>query len=186
MTKQTVAKKSSTRTKHKSGMGAIPGQTILNKCAAVKILQKKNSVERKKLPALTGIAGNSTIGKGLTFLKNQGWVDVGPKEITITEEGFKNAETDEIEVADIPTTNKAYHDAMKKMHKLKPKACELLDLLTDGKTYEKKEVADRIGMPVNSTFGKVLTALKQANIAEIAAKTIRLSDEMFPIEPRPE
>lgn len=185
MTKPTVAKKSST-TKHKGTMGAIPGQVILNKCAAIKVLQQKDSVERKKLAALTGIAGKSTIGKGLTFLRNQGWMDVSPKEITITEEGFKNADTDDIDVGDIPTTNKEHHEAMKKMHKLKPKACELLDVIVDGKTYQKKDVADSIGMSINSTFGKVLTALKQANLVEVTAKTIRLSDEMFPIEPRVE
>lgn len=186
MTKQTVAKKSTT-SKHGIGKSVPPtAEKILNVCAVMKILQKKDSVERKRLSALTGIGGQSTIGKGLTYLKNREWLDVHPKEVSITEEGMQHAKTDDIDMGDLPTTNDGHRENMKKMHKLKPKACELLDLIADGKTYDKKEIAELMGMKMNSTFGKVLTALKQANLAEVETKTIRLADDMFPIEPRAE
>ena len=138
------------------------------------------------LKALTGIGGDSTIGKGLTYLKNRQWLDVQPQEVFITTEGLEYADTSDFDMGDTPRTNQEHRENMKKMYKLKPKACELLDLIADGKTYDKQTVADRLGMKINSTFGKVLTALKQGGLADVGNKTIRLTDEMFQFEPRAE
>lgn len=187
-------KKSSSTVKHTVGAskgkcyvaptGAV--STILNKAAALKSALGQESLERKKLSALTGIQGKSTIANALTKLKNEGWMIVTPDSITITESGMTKADPIAVQsaVQDIPTTNAAFHEQVKKQYKLKPKAIELFDSIQDGNSYEKEKLAKALGMKVNSTFANLLTSLKKFGIIEFDRKTVRLTDDMMPFEPR--
>ena len=71
-------------------------------------------------------------------------------------------------------------------HKLKAKAVELINYIQDGASYEKEDVANHLGLKMNSTFSNLLTPLKKLEIIEFDRKTIRLTDKMFPFEPRVE
>jgi CRISPR/Cas system-associated exonuclease Cas4 (RecB family) len=52
---------------------------------------------------------------------------------------------------------------------LKPKAAQLADLLVDGRPHAKKELTEKMGMKMNSTFANLMTDLKKAKIMEKAA-----------------
>jgi hypothetical protein len=181
--------KASQATKHKTGSGGAPSGaalTILNTAAALKAKRGKESIERKKLSALTGIQGKSTIANALTKMKNNGWMEVTPSTLTITFKGMELADPSAVSMADIPTTNVGFHESIKKQYKLKPKECALMDSIADGKTYIKKNVAAAIGCQMNSTFANMMTNLKKHDILEFDRTTMRLHDEMFPVEPRSE
>ena len=193
------AKKKSSSAKHHVNVGSpnSPGAggtakgavlTILNKAAALKTALGQDSLERKKLPALTGIHGKSTIANALTKLKNEGWMLVTPDSVTITGSGMNAADPTAVGtiMEDIPTTNAAYHKSVKEQYKLKPKAIELFDCIQDGKVYEKEKVAEKIGMKMNSTFANLMTSLKKHGVIEYDTKTVRLTDAMMPFEHRAE
>ena len=188
-----AAKKKSSIVKHKvgsSGGTALSGAalTILNKAAALKKALGQNSLERSKLPALTGIQGKSTIANALTKLKNDNLMLVAPGEITITDLGMEKVNPAEVTaiLEEIPTTNAEFHEKVKETHKLKPKQIELFECIQDGKAHQKKEVARKLDMKMNSTFANLLTSLKKLGIIEFENKTVRLTDTMMPFEARPE
>jgi len=172
-----AAKKSST-VKHKVGSGgtALSGAalTILNKAAALKKAMGHDSLERSKLPSLTGIQGKSTIANALTELKNDGLMLVTPAEIMITESGMETANPVDVAAAleGIPTTNVEYHKSIKEQYKLKPKQIEFFECIQDGKKYQKEEVAKKLGMKTYSTFANLLTGLKKLGIIEYDSKTV--------------
>ena len=159
---------------------------VLNTVAAMKARLGKDSVERKKLPALTGYTGKSTIANALTKLKNQGWLIVSTTEVRITDKGFENADSSAFEGVNVPTSNEGFHDSVKAQYKLKPKAIALFDAIADGRTYQKTDVATAIGCKMNSTFSNALTDLKKFGIIEFDRTTVRLTDDMLPVEPRSE
>jgi hypothetical protein len=174
--------KASQATKHKTGGGAAPSgaaATILNTVAALKAKRGKESIERKKLSALTGIQGKSTIANALTKLKVNGWMEVTASTPTITDEGMDAADPGAVAVDDIPTTNVGFHDAVKKQYKLKAKECDLFDHIADGKTYIKKDVAAAIDCKMNSTFANMMTKLKKHDILEFDRTTMRLHNDMY-------
>ena len=196
-----VKKKKSSPTKHligskkqaSSGSSATVGiasgavLTILNKAAAMKSLGQ-GVLERKKLSALTGIHGKSTIANALTKIKAHDWMVVTPQTVEITEMGLQVVDTDAVQqaIGDIPTTNAQFLQSIKDQHKLKGKQVELMNYIQDGKRYEKEDVASAIGLKMNSTFSNLLTTLKKLDIIEFDRKTIRLTDKMLPFEPRAE
>ena len=188
-----IAKKKATTVKHATpcaggakASGAV--LTILNVAAAQKLRLGQDSIDRKTLPALTGIHGKSTIANALTKIKNNGWMVVTPQEVTITEAGIAAADAEAVQAAmqNIPTTNAEYRQSVQDQHKLKAKAVELINYIQDGASYEKEDVANHLGLKMNSTFSNLLTPLKKLEIIEFDRKTIRLTDKMFPFEPRVE
>ena len=186
-----VTKKMKTNVKHKVGSGSKPtgaALTILNKAAALKLGLGQDKIERKQLSAVTGIQGKSTIANALTKIKNEGWMIVTPNDVTITDEGVEAADQDAVAAAvkDAPRTNAQYLESIKKHHKLSDRAIQLVDYIQDGARYEKEDVAAAIGCKMNSTFSNLLTSLKKLGIIEFDRKTIRLTDKMFPFEPRVE
>ena len=176
------------KNKTSSGGGGNAWMTILNKAAALKMALQQDFLERKKLSAITGIQGKSTIANALTKLKNDQLMNITPDSITITAKGLQRADPKIVEEAakDIPTTNKAHHENVKAQLKLKPKQTELFDYIQDGRTYQKAEVATAINLKMNSTFSNLLTSLKKIGVIEFDRTTIRLTDEMFPFGPRGE
>ena len=65
-------------------------------------------------------------------------------------------------------------------HKLKAKAIELMDFLADGNQHENKQVADGLGMKMNSTFANLKTSLKKVGVIKFDGKQMWMTDDMFP------
>ena len=126
-----------TAAKHKigreggSGSGAL--MTILNTVASMKVILNQDGVERKKLAFLTKINGKSTIANALTKLKSQGWIDVTPTTVSITDEGLKHVDQEELEKAraSIPTTNEDHWETVKERFNLKTTKLALLQRYYD-------------------------------------------------------
>lgn len=178
--KVTPTKKGSTTKKHKIPLAQ---KKILDVAAAHKLTTGED-LEQGQVSTMTGITGGSTIRNAISGLKKKKLLRVSPdKKLIPTEEGFENAVVEDVEV---PTSNKEHHEKLKKHFKLSKKAIQVFNLLVDGKTYEKQEVADKFFKgKQNSTFRNALAELRKAKMMETNG-SIRLTDEMFPFVPRPE
>lgn len=184
MTKPNVAKKA-TSTKHKSSAGGSGGSVgatmkILNTLAAHKVKFGQDTVDKKKLGALSKVPGASTVRKALAKLKQDGWIVVTKDTVEITSLGMENADIDHV---DIPTTNEEHHNTVKA--DLKPKEVDLFNEIKDGHIHSKKDVIKALGMQNNSTWRKLVAALANKNILEHSKDDLQLTKEMFPIVPRP-
>jgi hypothetical protein len=188
MPKQTAAKKSSAK-KHKTSSGGGGGggaaMKILATLAKLKIQTKKDGVEKKKLGSLTGIDGASTIRNALAKLTREGKVDPTRETVSITDEGLQAVDTTALDQIKLATTNKEHHESVKSG--LKKREVDLFEVISDGRVYEKTHVAKELGMTMNSTFRNLVAAVVRVDIVEHVGKgSIRLHENMFPHEPRPE
>mmetsp|Transcript_20416 Transcript_20416/g.32854 ORF Transcript_20416/g.32854 Transcript_20416/m.32854 type:complete len:202 (+) Transcript_20416:277-882(+) len=153
---------------------------VLNVLAARKAKFDEESVEKSKLAGYAQIGG-STMRKAVARLSKEGLIVQVPKSVSITKAGMDHADPDAIEM---PISNDAHQAAIKA--NLKEKEVNLVEFLQDGFSKDKKEVAEAIGMEMNSTWRKMIAKLAKENIIEHSGKTIRLHKDMFPIIPRPE
>ena len=81
-------------------------------------------------------------------------------------------------VDDLPEeTNEAAHAQIKEKQ-LKGKEVQIFERMVDGGVYDKKDLAEAIGVPFNSTFGKWLTSMNKKDIIEYPSKgTVTLNTE---------
>jgi hypothetical protein len=162
-----------------SSEGAV--QTILNVAATLASLQSdSNSVPRKKVVAFAkfeGVVGTSTFANALTKLKKLNWITMSSGSIDVTDKGMSQANITDMS----SVSNEDYHEKVKDKFKLKTKARELFDELSDGRKRNKKEVAAAIGCKMNSTWANMLTPLKKFDIIDFDRETIWLADDMFPL-----
>lgn len=86
----------------------------------------------------------------------------------------------------IPTTNKELQTSIKEQYQLNQKSCQLMDELADGRAHKKEDVATSIGCTLNSTFSNMMTKLKKLDVLEFDRQTMKLTDDMFEVEGRPE
>ena len=156
---------------------------ILNAVASNKA-QFDEGTEMEQLPALTGIAGASTIRNGLAALKKQSLVIVVAKVAHATPKGMDCADLSA--VAELPKTNQEHHETIKTVRKLKTKEIELFDKLSDGRVHSKNDIRKAMGIGGDSTWRNLMTALKKRGILEYPGKGgLQLTKKMFPFEPRP-
>lgn len=182
-------KSTSSPAKHKSPGGGRDSSggakmKILNAAAATK-LSLGEDLDRKQIPALTGITGASTIRNALAALKKNGWIEVTAETVVLTSEGMDRANPGDLEV---PSSNAEHHEKIKTQRKLTPKAIAVFDMLVDGRVYSKQDVANAIfDGKMNSTFRNTLADLSKHKIIERPdSSSLRLTDKMFPFIPRPE
>lgn len=180
---KTIVKKLSTvkskaPSKKSGGKGLKPAeQKVLDIVAGLKVKLGKDEADRKQVAASVQL-GKSTFANALTTLKHELLI-VTPQTLAITEAGLELANA---ESASIASTNEEHiKNTMEHYSKsLKKKSFELVEELKDGKVKKKKEVAESLGMTMNSTFANLLTSLKKLNILSFDRETIQLHDDMFP------
>lgn len=183
-----TAVKKSNQTKHTKKAGGGKGlkpteQKVLDLVAGLKANLGKEEASRKQIFSMAAI-GKSTFANALTTLKNEALLVVTPATLTITAKGMDQADPESL-LGEIAMTNEDHHQKVKDHHKLKAKACALIDELADGKAKNSKETATKIGLKMNSTFANLKTDLKKKEIVVFDRDTIQLHDEMFPFG-RPE
>jgi hypothetical protein len=183
MTKPNVAKKKSSAIKHKIDTLSGANAKVLNIAASLTAQLGKKEIPRKKLHDLCCI-GKSTFANALTKLKNNGFVVVSSGHITVTPQGMEAADIDAANIK-IPKTNAEYQKTVQEQYKLKGKQIALMDYLADGRTYKKIEVKDALGIDGKSTWANLMTGLKKHEIIEFDRQDIKMTDNMFEVEGRP-
>ena len=155
-------------------------QKILNAAASYMNCHKKESAPRPKVAALCGVPKETkSYANSITVLKKKGFAIVDKETITVTEFGMKHADAVE------PTeSNKDSLEMAKKQLKLN-KCKQILDLLSDGKTYTRVEIGAEIGAdPTTKSFLNLLSPLKTPGyidyVKKDGEKAIVMQDWMFP------
>jgi hypothetical protein len=190
-TEKSPPAKKSTPAKRKVIKGGGRGgahMVILNTVALQKEILKEASVEREKLSFLAKIDGKSTIANALTKLKNHGWIIVTATTVSITDEGMKHADQQEMAKAraSIPKTNEDLWERVKEKYDLKGNKLKLMEELQDGRTHPKKDLLTKVFGKINSTSANACTDMKKCGIIFYENDAIRLDDKMFPVTPRSE
>lgn len=111
----------------------------------------------------------------LNMKKKQGWVTYTTTTVTLTDAGIE--EMGGAEAVAFPTNNTAMQDKLKENIKQK-KSREIFDLLADGRAFTRTELADKMGMEDNKSFGTCISAL--STVVEREGGKIRLKDIAFP------
>jgi Mn-dependent DtxR family transcriptional regulator len=167
-------KPTATTTQSKSSLGKT-ADLILN-VLAEELSMNKDVVPRSKMMSVTGLAAK-TLANAYTKLKQQEFIEMDAQSIRLTTAG-KTLVADWVIQ---PKTNQDRHDDIKS--KLKGKQITLFDLLQDGHTQSKNDVAVALHYEGKSTkaFQNLVAAMKSKGVVEYPTQdTVRLTDVCFP------
>jgi hypothetical protein len=137
-------------------------------------------IDRPPQKVVQGLAGMSSTGSFNTTLLNMkkktGAVDYDSNTVWLTEKGKKMLPADAFRK---PQTNdKMLKKLKEQVDGTKPK--EIFDVLTDGKAYTRQELADKLQVQNNNSFGTYISKLSKVAERVDGKKKIRLPDVAFP------
>jgi hypothetical protein len=159
-------------------------QKILATLARLRHLHDDDET-RQHVAALSCLRMNSTFRNTCAKLKTMNLIEFPTaSSIRITSHGMQVAHDLSGGVAArLTTTNEAIQEEIKTKFLLKhKKALQLFELMVDGRDYNKRELAIRVGCPIyNSTIRNAFAFLKSRSIVEYPNNgSIRLANMCFP------
>ncbi|CAB9518891.1 expressed unknown protein [Seminavis robusta] len=173
-TKTTPSKGKPTQAKKAKG-GPTNIEKILQAVASLHALGQAKPC-KKQAQAMAGIPDKKTFDTYCGTMKNKKGLIVYDKEtIELTEKGREEVGPAALEVA---ATNDAMHDKIKEQLKNK-RSREIFEILADGRAWSKDELADKMGIENNKSFGTYLSALSKYTEKTKDGK-YALKDEVFP------
>jgi len=107
-------------------------------------------------------------------MKKKGLITYDSTTVRLTEAGLEEVGP---EAAAVPTNNDTMQDKLKESIKVK-KAREIFDILADGNAYSRSELAEKMGLEDNKSFGTYVSALSK--VVERENGKIRLKNIAFP------
>ena len=173
-TKSTPKKKASTGKKG----GTSNKQRILDAIAS-QYATGKDKADKKLVLGLTGMDKKVFDTVCGTMKKNEKWVIYNKDTIELTKEGKQQVDPEKLKKA---TTNDDLHERNKEQLKHK-KSREIYDIMTDGRWYSKKELAEAIGVEANKSFGTYHSGISKFTDKKDGKS--RLNDDCFLCGPRP-
>lgn len=172
--KAATVKKANTTSVKKSKKPVVGSKKKILMAIAGLRLTSGDDVDRKTVQGIAGMKSKGSFDTTLLNMKKDGLIEYTTTTVRLTQAGL-----DELgDAAIIPATNEGIQDALKDTIKQK-KSKEIFDILTDGKAYSKAEIAKKLGVEENKSFGTYLSALSK--VSEKVDGKIRLKDEAFPI-----
>ena len=169
--KSTAAKKP----KKSVGSGGATAATRIMEAVASQKVFGIDDADRTVVMGLASMTNKKSFDTTLLNMKNKGLVTYTKDTVRLTEKGWEEVGP---EAANVPKTNDAMQDKLKENIKQK-KAREIFDILTDGKAYSRKELAAKMDMEDNKSFGTYVSALSK--VTERENGKIRLMDVAFPV-----
>ena len=131
--------------------------------------------DRATIQGLAAMPIKKSFDTTLLNMKKKGWVTYTTTTVTLTDTGIE--EVGGAEAVAVPTNNAAMQDKLKETIKQK-KSREIFDLLVDGHVFTRTQLADKMGMEDNKSFGTYISALSK--VVEREGGKIRLKDIAFP------
>jgi archaellum component FlaC len=133
-----------------------------------------NSLTKSRLATLSGFSMNGgTFNTYISELKRNGWI-IGANEFTITEEGLRNAQAEEI-----PTGE----DLLRLWQsKFREGAGKILKTLYDKypERMTKEEIGYEVGFePTGGTFNTYISELRRNNLIQVEGNKVIISEEFF-------
>jgi hypothetical protein len=171
-----VAKKSSSPSKPKRATGGS-GKTAVDRILEATATQHAlglASADRKRVQGLAAMTNKRSFDTILLTMRKKDLVTYDKNTVTLTKKGI---DTVGPEAAAVPQNNDAMQDKLKEQLKQK-KSREIFDILTDGGAYSRSELADKLGIEDNKSFGTYMSALSK--LVDREGGKIRLQDLAFP------
>lgn len=178
--KATSAKRQQQQHKHTIRAGS-PTAKILNQTARLGLVFQ-GSPPRNFVARLADYKSEEQAGfkKQLSNLKREGYLDLSCKStMRLTDKGMDFVSA---EFADAPVDAAEFLDRIRDFVTT-PKYRQAFDLLADGSTLTRAQLAQKLGYPNANTpgFKKMLSSLKRDAFVEYVGKdSVRLSDDAFP------
>lgn len=174
-TKKVTAKKAkgTTNKKAKSG-GGTASDRIMEAIASQRIFGIENA-DRQTVQGLAAIPNKKCFDTTLLNMRKKGLLTYDTNTVTFTEAGLEQVGPDAVAR---PATNDAMQDKLKESLKHK-KSRDIFDILTDGRAYSREELAEKLGLELNKSFGTYLSGLSK--VSERVEGKIRLKDTAFPV-----
>jgi hypothetical protein len=171
---KTAAKaKSSPVSKGGSNGGGTASARILKAIASQNAMGIADA-DRSTVQGLAAMPNKKSFDTTLLNMKKNGLVTYDTSTVRLTEKGLEEVGPEAVAV---PTDNTAMQDKLKEQIKQK-KSREIFDILTDGKAYNRAELAAMMKLEDNKSFGTYVSALSK--VIEREAGKIRLKDIAFP------
>jgi DNA-binding transcriptional regulator YhcF (GntR family) len=173
------------KTKAKSSGGKMPAhEALLSATMQACAMMGTDTPDRKKVALLAGMVNKNTVAGAFSKLAQSGLIEYPDKEtVRLTDAGKQKAGSNHHPLA---TTNKDIQETLRSMLK-GGKPVEVFDLLTDGQSYDRDELAALVGIPnpKSSTLAGSLSNLRTLGLlddvtADGGAKLVRLSKMAFP------
>jgi len=173
-TKMVSAKKAKTSpVKKASGNGESAATRILKAIASQHAMGIADA-DRATVQGLAAMPSKGSFGTTLLNMKKKGLITYDSTTVRLTEAGLEEVGP---EAAAVPTNNDAMQDKLKESIKVK-KAHEIFDILADGNAYSRSELAEKMGLEDNKSFGTYVSALSK--VVERENGKIRLKNIAFP------
>jgi len=181
ISKPTPAKKSNkAKARSSAGGGGGAGQSsadrIMNAIAS-RYAFGDAKPDRKMIMILAAMTNEKSYATTLLNMKKQQkWIEYDKTSVWFTSEGKDHVGSDAI-VA--PQNNDLMHAKIREDMIKIGKSREIFDLMTDGAWYSKEELAEKMNMPLNKSFGTYTSGLSK--VTEKANGKMRLLDIAFPV-----
>eukprot|EP00977_Amphora_coffeiformis_P024593 scaffold16355_cov170-Amphora_coffeaeformis.AAC.5 len=176
--KVTKAKTSSVAKKPRTSQSSSGGETaamrIMKAIASQMAMGKGDKVDRALVQTLALMPSKKSFDTTLLNMKKQDLVMYDKPTVWLTERGLETVGPEAIQV---PTSNDAMLAKLKEQIKGK-KPREIYGILTDGNAYSRAELAAKMKMEDNKSFGTYVSSLSK--IVERQGNQIRLPDIAFP------
>jgi hypothetical protein len=133
----------------------------------------------RNLVSVYASKADKTVSNELAKLKSKGHVEYDAKTIRLTLAGKKTIGSS---IPTIVISQDATLLRMKKQHNLTKKECVIVDILSNGRPHNKKEVMEKTEFIAKKTFDNTLGKLKRLEIVEYtdSSRFFQLTEKMFP------
>jgi len=168
------AKSSSAKKGKSGGSKEEPAGTRIMKAIASQRAFGIEDADRPTIQGLAAMPNKKSFDTTLLNMKKKGQVTYDSTTVKLTEAGWEEVGP---EAASIPSTNEAMQDKLKELIKVK-KARDIFDILTDGRAYTRVELAEKMQLEDNKSFGTYVSALSK--VVERESGKIQLKNIAFP------
>jgi len=165
-----IAKKA----KSGGGSGGEPASMRILKAIASQRAFGIDDADRATIQSLAVMPNKPSFDTTLLNMKKKGLVTYTSKTVALTEKGLEEVGP---EAATMPTTNAGMQDKIKETIKSK-RSREIFDILADGASYSRVELAEKMGLEDNKSFGTYVSTLSK--VVERENGKIRLTNIAFP------
>lgn len=172
-TKKKSTAKAKTASAPKKGGGTSESRIL--EAIAGQIALGNDKANRTIVQGLAAIASSGSFGTTiLNMKKKKGLVEYNKDSIWLTEKGLETVGPDAVAK---PQNNDAMQDKLKENLKSK-QSHKIFDLLADGNGYTRQELAKKMGLEDNKSFGTYVSHLSK--VVDREGGKIRLKQIAFP------
>jgi hypothetical protein len=135
-------------------------------------------VDKAWIATLCTVTNHHTFGTTCSSLKKEGLIEAkADNSFCLTDKGVERIGG--VDAVMPPESNDAAQELLKGTLKVS-KSREMFDLLTDGGSYTRADIADRVGMDVNDKTFRTYVSYLSKLVEKVDGAKVRLKENAFP------